>query len=482
MKTAILWFRRDLRLSDNPALNAALASAERVLPVYIHAPDEAAPWGPGAASRWWLHHSLAALDRQLRARGAPLILRAGPSAATLLALATETGARAVFWNRVYEPALLKREADLHRCLAAAGLQTESFNATLLFEPGSIRTGARSAYRVFTPFWRACQRHGLDLQPLPSSRRRFGNGPAPSSLHLPQLELLPRIPWDAGLRHNWTPGEAAARARLKAFCRDGLGRYATDRDRPDRPGTSGLSPHLHFGEISPRQVLTEVSAHSVRDSLSGADQGAEALVRELGWREFAHHVLAHYPRTAGQSMDRRFAHFPWRRRAHALLQAWQQGRVGVPIIDAGMRQLWETGWMHNRVRMLCASFLTKNCRIPWQRGARWFWDTLVDADLANNTLGWQWVAGTGADAAPFIRIFNPVTQGERFDPGGDYVRRWIPELERLPERWVHQPWNAPLDVQRQCGLRIGRDYPAPMVDLQISRREALARYRGRLAGR
>jgi deoxyribodipyrimidine photo-lyase len=471
--TALLWFRNDLRLADNPALTRALDSCGRVIPVYVHAPAEAGDWPPGAASQWWRHHSLAALDRELRARGSALVLRRGPSAEALLALAREVGAAAVYWNRRYEPALAARDRAVTAALSGAGLMGVSENASLLVEPWTIASRDGKPFRVFTPFWRACLGHLPGGVPLPAPKSLGPPPPAVPSLALEELGLLPRVSWDAGIAAAWRPGEQTALGQLEAFVAAGLRDYPSRRDRPDAPGTSRLSPHLHFGEIGPRQVLWALRAAGA--SLAEAP-GVEAFLRELGWREFAHHVLFHFPQTPDAPLDPRFLAFPWRGGDDPLAEAWRRGRTGIPLVDAGMRELWATGWMHNRVRMIVASLLTKNLRIAWQDGARWFWDTLVDADLANNTLGWQWTAGCGADAAPYFRVFNPVLQGERFDPEGGYVRRWVPELARLPPAWIHQPWRAPAGTLAAAGVRLGSDYPAPIVDLRGSREQALAAYR------
>jgi deoxyribodipyrimidine photo-lyase len=426
--TAIVWFRRDLRLADNPALSAACASADRVVLLYVHAPDEEGDWPPGAASRWWLHHSLERLSAALRTRGAELHIRRGPSLDALLSVARATGADRVYWNRLYEPALAARDAQVASELGAAGLAVETHNAAMLVEPWAVTTSGGGAYRVFTPYWRACVPR-LEQQPRPLSPPRITIVKIPKpGLALEDLGLRPKLRWDAGLETNWSPGEAGALARLDSFCDSMLGGYADSRDRPDVDGTSRLSPHLHFGEIGPRQCLA-----AARNALAGrADRqsGFDAFTRELGWREFAHHVLHHFPHTAGAPLDARFAGFRWEPDAR-LLEAWQRGRTGFAIVDAGMQQLWTTGWMHNRVRMIAASLLTKNLRQHWIDGARWFWDTLVDADLANNTLGWQWVAGCGADAAPYFRIFNPLVQAARHDPDGDYVRHWLPTRDSSP---------------------------------------------------
>jgi deoxyribodipyrimidine photo-lyase len=445
--TAIVWFRRDLRLADNPALAAACKQADRVVALYIHAPDEEGDWQPGAASRWWLHHSLERLTVALRARGAALHIRRGPTLNTLLAVARETGATQVFWNRLYEPAIAARDARVAAGLDEAGLLVESFNAALLVEPWEMRTAQGGPYRVFTPFWRSCSASvASQPRPQPAPSRIAGAVVTAPGLALGELELLPRVRWDAGLAAAWTPGEQGALDRLEAFCGHELSGYNEGRNRPDLPDTSRISPHLHFGEIGPRQCLAAVRNAQVDRPGSGA--GAETFLREIGWREFAHHLLHHFPRTATEPLDERFTRFPWTPNP-VWLEAWQQGRTGFPIVDAGMRELWTTGWMHNRVRMIVASLLTKNLRQPWLEGARWFWDTLVDADLASNTLGWQWTAGCGADAAPYFRIFNPSLQAARHDPNGSYVRRW------LPDAMV--------------------DYPPPVVDLQQSRAAALAGY-------
>ncbi len=392
---SIVWFRLDLRLTDNPALTAAV-NRGAVVPVFIGAPEEERNWPPGAASRWWLHHSLKSLACDLGG----LILRRGPSLEALRLLVKETGATAVFWNRRYEPALMARDTKVKQALLAAGQHVESFNSALLFEPWELKP-----YKVFTPFWRA-----LTAKPIPPVgpvRRAIRVVSAPS-LKLDALGLLPEFDWAAGVREVWQPGEVGAHRQLRRLK---PADYRHNRDFPASTGTSRLSPHLHFGEISPRQVWHAVANEDYR--------------RQLIWREFAHHLLYHFPHTAEKPLRSQFEKFPWRKDAKAL-KAWQHGRTGYPLVDAGMRELWATGWMHNRVRMVVASFLVKDLLLPWQAGAKWFWDTLVDADLANNTLGWQWVAGCGADAAPFFRIFNPATQAEKFDPQSAYIRRWVKE--------------------------------------------------------
>ncbi len=478
---ALVWFRRDLRLADNPALATALAACPRVVPVYVHAPEEEAPWRPGAASDAWLGRSLASLDAALRPLRSRLVIRRGPTTDALRALAAETGATHIYWNRLYEPAVVARDRCVKAALREAGLVTQSCNAALLHEPWQVTRNNGGPYRVFTPFWKACQRAGIDTPP--------GAGPpalppVPDhvvGLPVDALGLAPRPGWDAGFWPSWNPGEDGAHRALGQFQEDVVARYDDDRNRPDLTGTSRLSPHLHFGEIGPRQVVAAVRRHAAEHTTAGLLKNAEGFVRELGWREFGHHLLWHFPQTIDAPLDGRFAAFPWLDDYGDVLERWRRGRTGIPIVDAGMRELWRTGWMHNRVRMVVASLLTKNLLVPWQEGARWFWDTLVDADLASNTLGWQWTAGCGADAAPYFRIFNPVLQGQRFDPVGRYVAGWVPELARLPTRYIHAPWAAPPDVLSAAGVALGRDYPAPIVDLQSSRARALERFASMAGG-
>ncbi len=482
MRAIIVWFRQDLRLADHGALSAAVGAAGRVVPVYVHAPADEDPSAPGGASRWWLHQSLAALGRALTAAGSTLVLRRGPSGAELARLAAETGADAVYFNRSYEPGLVARDAAVCAELAAVGIGTETFGGNVLLEPGTLLNRAGEPFRAFTPFWRAAQAQLEALAPAaaPAQLPPLSAG-TPPGLPLEALELLPRIRWDAGLAARFAPGEAAALGRLEDFLEGSAAGYPEGRDRPDEPGTSRLSPHLHFGEISPRQVLTAIRSLDLGPGTAARRRGTAAFLREIGWREFAHHVLWHFPRTPEAPLDARFARHEWRSDP-AALAAWQRGKTGFPLVDAGMRELWHSGWMHNRVRMVVASFLTKNLGISWREGARWFNDTLVDADLASNTLGWQWAAGCGADAAPYYRIFNPVLQAERFDPERAYLRTWLPELARLPDEWLHRPWLAPAEVLGAAGVRLGTTYPAPIVDLMASRQRALETYaRGRTEG-
>ncbi len=468
MSIAIIWFRNDLRLADNPALRAALRAGLNPLPVYIHAPAEDGAWASGAASNAWLHRSLAALDVDLRSRGSRLRVFTGPSQQVLQTLVAATGAAAVFWNRRYEPAAEERDTRIKRDLRKNGVRAESFNGSLLFEPWEVETKAGDPYRVFTPFWRTALAQWHLPPPSAAPGVLAGVEDAPEGVAIEALGLAPRLDWDAGFWEHWTPGEAGAHAELKRFARNALGNYRAGRDLPAEAGTSRMSPHLHFGEIAPWSVV-----RALEQAPSADPEALHAYVRELGWREFAHHVLHHFPHTPERNFNPRFEAFRWADVPEPLLAAWQRGRTGVPIVDAGLRELWSTGWMHNRVRMIVASLLVKNLRAHWLHGARWFWDTLVDANLANNTLGWQWVAGTGVDAAPYFRVFNPVLQAQRFDPDGTYISRWVPELSALPAPLRHAPWRDPGILSKAAN-----GYPRqPIVDLATSRSAALAAYQG-----
>jgi len=485
----VVWLRLDFRLADNLALDAAVARGRPVVPVFIWSPGEEAPWAPGAASNWWLHRSLQAMQESLLRKGSRLLLREGPTLRALEQLIQETGATAVYWNRRYEPVVRRRDEQVAARLQAAGVEVKTFNAALLHEPPSIQNKSGNPFQVFTPFWRHCRSLPEPSRPLPAPDRIPAPGHWPSSLPLEQFHLEPELDWAGGLRSRWQPGEDGAARQLHGFLEKAVAGYDENRNRPDLPGTSRLSPHLHFGELSPRQVWHALKA---RFESAGDAKGQRANVSsraaqpapvswrdsqfltEIGWREFAHHLLYHFPHTDEQPLRSEFARMRWRDDS-AWRAAWRRGRTGYPIVDAAMRELWSIGWMHNRARMIVASFLVKDLRLSWQEGSRWFWDTLVDADLAQNTLGWQWTAGCGADAAPYFRIFNPVSQGQKFDPDGAYVRRWVPELAKLPADWIHQPHLAPPDILARAGVRLGRDYPEPLVSHAIARVEALAAY-------
>lgn len=471
-RPVIVWFRQDLRRADNPALAAAQDSGRPVLPLFVLDDDAPGDWAWGGASRWWLHHSLERLRAGLERINSGLVLRRGDARDILPALAGETGAAAVYWNRCYEPFAIDRDGKIKADLKEKGIAAESFSGNLLFEPWTVETAAGGPYKVFTPFYKACLKGPSPRPPLPTPTKLAAPDGWPGSDRLEDWGLLPTSPdWAGGLRDTWVPGEAGARDRLADFLDGPVAAYPDDRDRPGVAGTSRLSPHLHWGEISPHQVW-----HAVRNRETGAgDKGRESFLREVVWREFSYNLLYHWPGLPEEPLREEFASFPWRRNGDRE-RAWQRGRTGYPIVDAGMRELWHTGWMHNRVRMIVASFLIKDLNVPWQAGAEWFWDTLVDADLASNSASWQWVAGCGADAAPFFRIFNPSLQGTRFDPDGAYVRRWLPELARLPDTVIHTPWKArPLDLA-DAGIRLGRDYPEPLVDHGAARERALAAFR------
>lgn len=471
----ILWFRQDLRLADNPAICDAAASGGPVIPLFIRDEISDGMRLLGGASRWWLHGSLASLADRLASLGSQLTLRQGPAQTVLDDILAETGAGAVVWNRCYEPEAMARDRGIKASLKARGIAARSHRAVLLFEPWTVSNRSGDPFRVYTPFWKACRAMADIAPPLPEPESLPAPETWPSGDALADWHLRPSRPdWAGGLRATWSPGEAGARSRLETFMAEGLGRYADRRNRPDMPGTSGLSPHLHWGEIGPRQIWSAVDARLAAGELDGREKQAETFLKELVWREFSYHLLYHFPDLPEAPLNPRFAAFPWIEDAE-MAEAWRRGRTGYPIVDAGMRQLWHTGWLHNRVRMVVASFLVKHLLQPWQRGEAWFRDTLVDADLANNAASWQWVAGCGADAAPYFRIFNPVLQGEKFDPAGDYVRYWLPELAALPAPDIHQPWAVPADRLEQAGVRLGETYPAPIVDHHQARKRALAAF-------
>ena len=471
----LVWLRKDLRLHDNPALVDAASGGGTVIPVFVLDDESADMRRFGAASRWWLHGSLAALGGAFAELGSRLILRRGDAAQAIDALLTETGAGAVVWNRCYEPEAIARDRRIKAALKDRGVAARSHQAGLLFEPWTIRTKAGDPYRVYTPFWRACRDIGVTGCPLPAPSHLPPPAAWPMSDRLDDWALRPTKPdWAGGLRATWSPGEQSALERCQAFLDDGLGAYADQRNRPDVSGTSALSPHLHWGEIGPRQVWSAIAMRLHDGSLAGRENQIEAYRKQLIWREFSYHLLFHYPKLPETPLNPRFSDFPWQE-SYDSVQAWRRGRTGFPIVDAGMRQLWHSGWMHNRVRMIVASFLIKHLLQPWQIGEDWFWDTLVDADLANNAASWQWVAGCGADAAPYFRIFNPVLQGEKFDPNGHYVRHWLPELAALPAAVIHKPWSASEPTLRQAGVRLGDSYPKPIVDHHAARNRALAAF-------
>ncbi|MFO0994989.1 MAG: deoxyribodipyrimidine photo-lyase [Hyphomicrobiales bacterium] len=467
----IVIFRHDLRIADNGALSAAAETGRRVLPVFVF--DEAKGLRtPGAASLWWLHHSLTALAKDLRSLGARLVLRRGSTARIVDAIVKETGADAVFWNRRYEPAGVEADGAMKAELRHRGLKAQSFDGALLHEPSLLKTGSGGPYRVYTPFWRALGALSEWRDPIDAPKSLRGFSGKFESDHLHDWRLLPTEPdWAAGFGHRWMPGEAGAKKRLDHFLSDALQGYGDSRDIPAIDGTSGLSPHLAFGEITPFQIFAALK----RRSMKAPAADIEKFRKEVGWREFCYHLLFHHPDLATRNYNRDFDGFAWHKSAR-LLKAWQRGQTGYPIVDAGMRELWQTGVMHNRVRMIAASFLIKHLLIDWREGEAWFWDTLVDADAANNPANWQWVAGSGADASPYFRIFNPVLQGEKFDKDGTYVRRFVPELANLPAKFIQCPWKAPAEVLGKAGVKLGATYPVPVVDHDEARQRAMQAYR------
>jgi deoxyribodipyrimidine photo-lyase len=464
-KPVIVWFRQDLRVQDNDALNAAITSNLPIIPLYIKEEDSEQKWKMGAASSWWLHYSLINLTQELKKIGLKLIIRKGVCKNILKNILEETSAGTLFWNRCYEPASIKRDSEIKLEISEEGVKVKSFNANLLFEPWDIQNKQNKPFQVFTPFWKSCLQNQIKA---PAYLKEKIYNSYVHKLHtetIDDLKLLPIITWDAGFKTYWKPGSTHAEIILNDFLKEDVLHYKEKRDRPDIKGVSFLSPYLHFGEISPRMIWQQVT------NRFQSDPQVEPYLRQLGWREFAHHLLYHFPETENMPLRKDFLNFPWKNDTNQL-KAWQTGMTGYPLVDAGMRQLWQTGWMHNRVRMVVGSFLVKDLLIDWQLGASWFFDTLVDADLANNTLGWQWVAGCGADAAPYFRIFNPTTQAEKFDPDGTYIRKWVPELSSLPTNWIHKPFSAPENVLRSAGVDLGTTYPRPIVDHAKARDLAL----------
>lgn len=467
---SLVWLRRNFRVEDSLSLKAAADRGGPVIPVFILEEDPSI----GSVSRWWLAHSLRDLQRNLRLRGSRLVLKKGDPRKVLEGFIKETGAGAIFWDKNSEPVQNAIDEKIRVLLRSRGIFCEAVNDGLLFDPARIVNKQGTPFKVFTPFWNHCLSLGDPRAPVKLPARFSAPAVWPHSEKIESIGFGPREKWAAKLEPFWKPGAGGARIALRKFLRGGVEEYPHGRDHLADEGTSKLSPYLHFGEISVHQVWHEIRRSAVSNRRPGMARASEAFLRQIIWREFAHYQLLHFPETVSAPLRKEFSGFSWKKDAR-LLHAWQKGKTGYPVVDAGMRQLWRTGWMHNRARMIVASFLVKDLLIDWREGAAWFMDTLADADLASNTFGWQWVAGCGADAAPYFRIFNPVLQGEKFDPAGDYVRRWVPELSKVPARYIHAPWQAPSEILAKAGVRLGKDYPEPVVDHDAARKRALFVY-------
>ncbi|HTO30664.1 MAG TPA: deoxyribodipyrimidine photo-lyase [Pararhizobium sp.] len=466
----LIWFRKDLRLDDNHALHASVQSGRGVIPVYIREPAENGTGPLGAAQAWWLHHSLHALSESLSNLGSSLLLLTGKPQDVFARLVVETGASGIYWNRRYDPDGIGVDGALKNRLGDIGMTVKSFAGQILHEPARWKTGSGTPYRVYTPFWRALEASGEPDAPLDAPTQIPAPADWPKSEKLADWNLLPAKPdWAETFREVWTPGEAAALERLQDFIDETLDGYKANRDLPARDGTSRLSPHLALGEISPARIW-----HATRNLKDVPVEDIVTFRKELVWRDFSYHLLFHNPDLPRENLNRRYDRFEWADDGDAF-KLWTKGRTGYPIVDAGMRQLWRHGTMHNRVRMIAASFLIKDLLIDWRRGEAWFRDTLVDADPASNAASWQWVAGSGADASPFFRVFNPILQGEKFDPDGTYVKTFVPELQDMPTKFVHRPFEAPATVLTGAGVTLGETYPKPLVDHAKARDRALAAY-------
>ncbi len=472
---SIVWFRQDLRVKDNPALREALETGMPIIPIYIWNPREKPREKIGKASRWWLHHSLTRLDKKISTYGSRLILRSGNPRVTLQKLVRATGAKVIYWNRSYEQETIRLLSQIQKCLEAENIQVKTYNSQILFEPSCFLNKKHTPYKIFTPFWKECQNRTLRF----TSNTVLAKWPTPSlwpvTEDLKDWKLLSSEVYDSALQSAWNPGEQGAHKLLKIFLNGNLASYEFGRNHPSSSVTSRLSPHLHFGEISPSYIWNCMRRKTNAFSNKNSDQGALSFLRQIAWREFAYHLLFHFPHLKSQPMKHDFLHFPWEKNPLGL-QAWQQGKTGYPLVDAGMRELISNGWIHNRIRLVVASFLVKDLLLPWQVGANWFGENLVDADQANNTLGWQWITGCGPDPSPYFRIFNPVAQSMRFDPEGYYIRRWIPELRKIPTRWLHQPWKAPNPILQKSGVELGLNYPYPIIDHARCRQKALDAFR------
>ena len=461
---AIHWFRQDLRITDNPSLETA-AEFDAVLPIYILDDENSQEFKMGSASRWWLHNSLQSLNESLDGK---LSIYSQNPEIVIQELLKKYEVKAVFWNRCYEPWRIDRDIDIKAYLDDKNIENKSFNSHLLWEPWEVSKDDGTPYRVFTPYYKKGCLNAEEPR-LPSKNLKIDTIFYDQDCEqIDTLDLLPRINWYSQIQEAWKPGEEGAQKRLDQFLEEGLLDYKEGRNFPFKENVSRLSPHLHFGEISPNEVWYQAKT---KESVSGIQKSLEHFLSELGWREFSYYLLYHFPSLPKQNFQAKFNKFPWIKN-ESFLESWQKGETGYPIVDAGMRELWQTGYMHNRLRMVVGSFLVKNLLIDWREGEDWFWDCLVDADLASNSAGWQWVAGSGADAAPYFRIFNPVTQGLKFDPEGEYTKKYVPELKLLPNKFLFSPWEAPKEILEKAGIELGKDYPEPIVDLKYSRELAL----------
>lgn len=466
MKT-IVWFRQDLRVKDNPALVAAAKRGE-VLAVYIHDTELDKQNQIGGASRWCLHQALAALSTSLEGK---LLLFKGCPLEVLQDLSEKHQINKIVWNRMYEPWAIARDSKIKAHFKQTNIEVESYNGSLLWEPMHILKKDGSPYKVYTPYFKnGCLQANSPRYPIDIGHISFVDCKH-EGISVDTLELMPDIKWYKTIESLWDISEQGAKDRLEQFIQSAIQNYQDKRNIPSIKGTSLLAPYFHFGLLSPNQAW-----YAVLDAFGGSmeQKGVYTYLSELGWREFSYYLLYHFNDIQTRNFNRKFDNFPWQdKQKH--LKAWQQGKTGVPIVDAGMRELWQTGYMHNRVRMVVASYLVKNLLIDWRHGERWFWDCLLDADTAANSASWQWVAGSGADAAPYFRIFNPVLQGEKFDKEGEYVKKYCPELKNLAKKYIHKPWEANTDVLSQAGIALGRDYPEPLVCLKASRTKALEAY-------
>ena len=466
----IVWFRQDLRLADNPALIQACERGQ-IIPVYILDDASAGHWSMGGASRWWLHHALQSLNQALNGK---LNIFKGEPLECLSHLADVFEAKAVYWNRCYEPWRLKRDTQLKTDLKNLGLEVKSYNGSLLWEPWEVLKNDQTAYKVFTPYYRrGCLGNMPPRKPLPAPKNIDFSELSECSLTIENLNLLPKINWYSKMQEIWTIDETAANSYLDSFLAQGIASYREGRNFPSKSHVSRLSPYLHFGLISPNTAWYRAQEQG---PITADDDNIGVFLSELGWREFSYYLLYHFPQLPDVNLQSKFDNFGWAADSGEALSAWQSGQTGYPLVDAGMRELYNTGYMHNRVRMVVGSFLVKNLLVHWQRGAEWFWDCLVDADLASNSASWQWVAGCGADAAPFFRIFNPITQSEKFDKHGDYIRQHVPELADMPEKYIHAPWLAPEGVLQAANVKLGKNYPMPIVDIKQSRELALEEFK------